>query len=79
MVDTLLIDQEKVVLRKNYISTESAIISGMLTNSGGIGPSILVVQTAENRRRNDPPSLGYCFDLAIRWQFLLNLIGNTWP
>jgi len=66
-----------VVLRKNYISTESAIIIGMLTNSGGIGPSILVVQTAENRLRNDPSSLGYCFDLAVRWQFPLNLIGNT--
>jgi len=36
----------------------------MFTSSGGIDPSILVVQTAENRLRNDPSSLGYCFDLV---------------
>ena len=44
------------MLRKNYIKTESATITGMLTDSGGIGPSILVMQTAENRLRNDPSS-----------------------
>src|SRR5947199_1498485 len=49
-------DLREGVLRTNYISTESAIITGMLPNSGGIGPSILVVQTAENRRRNNLPS-----------------------
>src|SRR3982751_3531863 len=43
----------------------------MLTELSGIGPSILMVQTAENRGRNNPSSLGYCFDLALGWQFPL--------
>jgi hypothetical protein len=68
------------VLRKNSISTENhaPMSTAILTKSGGISPSILMMQTTEYRFRNDLSCLGYCFHPVACRQFLLDLIGNTW-
>ena len=66
------------VLRKNLISTEIMYHPVVLTELGGISPSILMMQTTEYRFRKYQSSLGYGFHLAVGRRFLLNLIGNTW-
>jgi len=59
--------------------TYAPIITAILTNSGDISPSILMMQTAEYRFRNDLSCLGYGFPLVVCLHFLLKLIGNAWP
>jgi hypothetical protein len=71
------LDRLILVLRKNSIGLKSPIITAILTKSGGISPSILMMQTTEYRFRKYQSSLGYGFHLAVCRRFLLNLIGNT--
>jgi hypothetical protein len=74
---TLIGWHRAAVLRKNSISTEISIITAILTKSGGISPSILMMQAAEYRLRNYPSSLAHCFHFVVCRQFLPNLIGDT--